>query len=520
MELLVQFLLGLLPIIWLVIALTAIKLPGYISCSTAILFAAVVAVFYKTMPVADMATAALDGALNALWPILLVIIAALFVYNLSLKTGGMETIKKMLSGVSKDKRILALIIGFGFGFFMEGMAGFGTAVAIPAGILVAMGFDPLPTVLALLVVNGPPTAFGSVGVPTVTLASVTGLSELALSSNTIIIEAVLMFISPFIMVCIIGKGVKALKGIWHIVLLSSMAMIIPEFVFGLFVGPQLPDIIGSIVCLGVTVALALLTRKRSIPEEYRMSGQEGGSQLTAGEAVRAWSPFILIAVLLVLTSSLVPFINQPLSTIKTTVNIFSGDPSKMLSFTWINTPGVWIIISGIIGGLIQGMPFGEILKVFFRTAAGNWKTIITICSVLATAKIMQFSGMTMDVATTLVAVTGRYFPFLSPLVGILGAFVTGSGTSTCVLFGPMQAGTAEVIGIAPQWLAASNSLGAGIGKMISPSNVAIGAAAAGLSGKENKIIGTAFKYVVVFAVISGLLCFFIPKLFGSFIISF
>lgn len=192
----------------------------------------------------------------------------------------------------------------------------------------------------------------------------------------------------------------------------------------------------------------------------------------------------------------------------------------MLSFTWINTPGVWIIISGIIGGLIQGMPFGEILKVFFRTAAGNWKTIITICSVLATAKIMQFSGMTMDVATTLVAVTGRYFPFLSPLVGILGAFVTGSGTSTCVLFGPMQAGTAEVIGIAPQWLAASNSLGAGIGKMISPSNVAIGAAAAGLSGKENKIIGTAFKYVVVFAVISGLLCFFIPKLFGSFIISF
>ena len=513
MTLLMQFVLGLLPIIWLIIALTAIKLPGYVSCSTAILFAAAVAIFYKAMPVVDAATAALDGMLNALWPILLVIIAALFVYNLSLKTGGMDTIKKMLSGVSEDKRILALIIGFGFGFFMEGMAGFGTAVAIPAGILIAMGFDALPTVLALLVVNGPPTAFGSVGVPTVTLASVTGLSELSLSSNTIIIEALLMFISPFIMVCIIGKGVKALKGIWHIVLISSLAMMIPEFVFGLFVGPQLPNIIGSIVSLAVTIALALKTRNRPVPEEYRMSAPKGGEKLTTGAVVRAWSPFILIAVLLVITSSLVPFINGPLSTIKSTVNIFTGDPTRTLSFTWINTPGVWIILSGVIGGLIQGMRPGEVLKTFFQTIARNWKTIVTICSVLATAKIMQFSGMTMDVADTLVALTGRYFPFLSPLVGTLGAFVTGSGTSTCVLFGPMQAGTAEAIGMSPAWLASANSLGAGIGKMISPSNVAIGAAAAGLSGQENRIIGAAFKYVVVFAVISGLLCFFMPMIF-------
>lgn len=510
MDLLLQFILGLLPIIWLIVALTAIKLPGYIACSTAILFAGGVAIFYKAMPVIDAATAAVDGILNALWPILLVIIAALFVYNLSLKTGGMETIKKMLSSVSEDKRILALIIGFGFGFFMEGMAGFGTAVAIPAGILVAMGFDALPTVLALLVVNSTPTAFGSVGVPTVTLASVTGLTEIGLSSNTIIIEALLMFISPFIMVIIIGRGFKALKGIWHIVLISSLAMIIPEIIFGLFVGPQLPNIIGSIVCMVVTVALALATRKKPVPEEYRMTRSEGEEKINVREAVKAWSPFILIALLLVVTSSLIPFINEPLSGIKSTVNIFTGDTSKTLSFSWINTPGIWIIISGIVGGLIQGMKFGEIVKTFGETVAKNWKTIVTICSVLATAKIMQFSGMTMDVADTLVAVTGRFFPFLSPIVGTLGAFVTGSGTSTCVLFGPMQAGTAQAIGMSPEWLASANSLGAGIGKMISPSNVAIGAAAAGLSGQENKIIGASFKYVILFVVISGLLCYFMP----------
>ena len=514
MELVLQLLLGLLPIIWLIVALVVIKLPGYVACSTAILFAIGVAIFYKSMAVADALTAGLEGVLNALWPILLVIMAALFVYNLSLKTGGMETIKKMLSGVSEDKRILALIIGFGFGFFMEGMAGFGTAVAIPAGILVAMGFDAIPTVLGLLIVNSMPTAFGSVGVPTVTLASVTGLSELALSADTIIIEALLMFVSPFIMVCVIGKGIKALKGIWHIVLISSLAMLIPEFVFGYFVGPQLPDIIGSIVCLAVTICLALATRKRPVPEEYRMMRAEGEEKVRAKDAVRAWSPFILIAILLVLTSSLVPFINEALSSIKTTVNIYTGDSSKTLTFTWINTPGVWIILSGIAGGLIQGMKIGEILKTFFQTVAKNWKTIVTICSVLATAKIMQYSGMTMDVAETLVAATGKYFPLLSPLVGALGAFVTGSGTSTCVLFGPMQASTAEAIGMSPQWLAAANSMGAGIGKMISPSNVAIGAVAAGLAGRENKIIGVSFRYAIVFVVVAGLQCFFMPMIFN------
>ena len=512
MNLLLQFILGLLPIIWLIVALTAIKLPGYIACSTSILFAAGVAIFYKAMPVGDAATAALDGILNALWPILLVIIAALFVYNLSLKTGGMETIKKMLSGVSEDKRILALIIGFGFGFFMEGMAGFGTAVAIPAGILVAMGFDALPTVLGLLIVNCAPTAFGSVGVPTVTLASVTGLSELSLSADTIIIETLLMFISPFIMVCVIGKGIHALKGIWHIVLISSLAMLIPEFIFAYFVGPQLPNIIGSIVCMVVTIALALATHKRPVPEEYRMSRPEGEEKVKTGDAIRAWSPFILIALLLILTSSLVPFINEPLSSIKTTVNIYTGDSSKTLTFSWVNTPGVWIILSGIIGGLIQKMRLLEIIKTFFQTIGKNWKTIVTICSVLATAKIMQFSGMTLDVAETLVAVTGKYFPFLSPLVGTLGAFVTGSGTSTCVLFVPMQASTAEALGMSPAWLASANSLGAGIGKMISPSNVAIGAAAAGLAGNENKIIGSSFKYVIIFVVFSGVLCYFLPMI--------
>ena len=207
--LIVKFILGLIPIIWLIIALTGLKMPGYKACGIAIAFAAAVALFYKHLPPISVATAILEGVCSALWPIILVIIAALFVYALTLETGAMDQIRAMLSSVSRDKRILGLIIGWGFGCFMEGMAGFGTAVAIPASILVTLDFDPLTTVLALLIVNTTPTAFGSVGVPTTSVAATTGLSVNALSASTVQIQLLLLSISPILFIIVLGGGLKA-----------------------------------------------------------------------------------------------------------------------------------------------------------------------------------------------------------------------------------------------------------------------------------------------------------------------
>ena len=166
-----------------------------------------------------------------------------------------------------------------------------------------------------------------------------------------------------------------------------------------------------------------------------------------------------------------------------------------------------IIISAVIGGLIQGASPETLLNVFVKTVKNNVKTIVTIMSVLATAKIMGYAGMTPDIAAFLVTATGKMFPLISPLIGTLGGFVTGSGTSTCVLFGPMQAETASAIGSDPSWLVAANTCGAGIGKMISPQGIAIGAASAGLTGSESKILSNVIKYCVVFVVIAGALCF-------------
>ena len=508
--LIVKFILGMIPIIWLIIALTGLKMPGYKACGIAIVFAAAVALFYKHLPPISVATAFLEGVFSALWPIILVILAALFVYALTLETGAMEEIKAMLSSVSKDKRVLGLIIGWGFGCFMEGMAGFGTAVAIPASILVALNFEAVPTVLALLIVNSTPTAFGSVGVPTTSVASVTGLAANAISANTVVIEVLLMVVSPLLFVVVIGGGLKALKGMIPFTLIASVSFVIPNFIIGYFIGPELPDIIGSICSMIIMILVALKMKNKEVPEEYLVGG-DGSAQaelsIDMNSALRAWSPFILIFVLLLFTSKLFPFINGPLSSIASSFNIYVGEGASPTSFTWINTPGVWIILSGIIGGLIQGASLGKIFGVLASTIKKNVKTIVTICSVLATAKIMVHSGMTTDVADVLVAVTGKFYPLFSPLVGVLGAFVTGSGTSTGVLFGPLQSAAATQLGLTPEWLCAANGLGAGIGKMIAPSNVALATASAGMAGRENEILAGIFKYYILYAVVGGIICF-------------
>lgn len=507
--LLLKFVLAMLPIIWLIAALSGLKMAGHKACVIALLVTMVLAIGYWRLNVLCTATAALEGALNALWPICLVIVAALFTYNLTLKTGAMELIKKMLAGVSRDKRVLALIIGWGFGNFMEGMAGFGTAVAIPASMLAGIGLDPMSAVLGCLVVNSTPTAFGSVGVPTVTLASVTGLDAVPLAGSVVVIQCILTFISPFLMVCICGKGIKALKGMIPTTLIAALSFTVPWFFTAQFIGPELPDIIGSICSMGCIIAAAKIFNKNP-DEEYaiQISGNRGAEEnVTAGTGVKAWSSFILIFLLLMSTSTLCPPIHNAIAGIKSSVVVYAGEGGNALGFSWINTPGVMIFIAAIIGGFIQGASVKDMGEVFLETLKKYWKTILTICSVMATAKIMSYSGMISDIAKFLVAAAGPFYPFIAPLIGALGAFVTGSGTSTCVLFGGLQSETALALGLNASWMAAANVMGAGIGKMICPQGIAIGAGAINAVGSESRILSAVFKYFLLYVILAGVICY-------------
>ena len=507
----IKFLLALLPIIWLIVAMSVLKMPGYRACLIAFLITAVTAVAFWRMPILHMGTAALEGICNALWPIIIVILAALFTYNLTLETKAMDKIKAMLAGVSTDKRILMLIIAFGFGNFMEGMAGFGTAVAIPAGILVGLGFDPLLSVVTCLLINSTPTAFGSVGVPTTTMANITGMNVISISGHVALIQLVVSFLLPFLAVIIIGGGVKALKGLIPFVLIADIAFLVPQYIAAQLIGPDLPDILGAIVSMAAMIAAARLLPLKKYPE-YEVEAGDGLKNMTPADAVRAWSPFILIFIFLLFSSTLVPFIHDPLASVNSKIQFYSGENPATLTFYWINTPGVLILIAGFIGGAIQGASFKAMFGVLTKTVKNNIKTIVTICSVLAVAKIMGYSGMISDIASVLVAVTGSYFPLISPLIGTIGGFVTGSGTSTTALFGALQVETANAIVAEPLWLAAANLMGAGIGKMICPQSIAIGTAAVGLSNAESKILSKTILYTVLFALIGGIVCFVFPML--------
>ena len=519
---LINFILAMLPIVWLVISLSKLKMSSCKACVIALLITAILAAFYWKLSPLHISSAMFEGAAYALWPICLIIVAALFTYNLTIKTGAMEMIRGMLIGISDDKRILMLIIGWGFGNFMEGMAGFGTAVAIPASILAGIGLNPINAVTVCLVANTTPTAFGSAGVPTATLASITGLDLQQLAANAALIQAVHTFLSPFLAVVICGGGIKALKGVWHITLIASLSFVVPYLLFAQLLGPELPTIVGSICSmLCVILAANFGKRKRNeafdtvkIESEYSVKTAAKWTTVPApaahigfAEGLRAWTPFMLTFVLLLLTSKLCFPVHNAIKELKHSFMIYTGEGGKPLTFSWINTPGVVIFIAAICGGLIQNASWVEMVGVLGFTLKKYWRTFVTICSVLATAKVMIYSGMISDIARSAVVATGPVYPFVAPLIGVLGAFITGSGTSTNVLFGNLQLETALSLNLNPYWITAANVMGAGIGKMVCPQNIAIGAGAIGITGSDSKILAAVFKYFVMYALLAGVICF-------------
>lgn len=505
-----------LPIIWLVIALSGLKMPGYKACLIALVISIVLGLSVWKMSAVNAATACLEGILMALWPIGLVIIAAVFTYNLTLETKAMDVIKTMLTSVSNDKRVLVLIIAWGFGGFMEGMAGFGTAVAIPAGMLAGLGMNPIFAACVCLVANATPTAFGSVGIPTITLGTVTGFDAGMLAGTTMTQLIPLMLLTPFFMVGMCGKGIKALKGMIPTTLVSAVSFVLPAYLAANFIGAELPDILGSICCMFCTILAARVFNKNPDPE-YCITAEAGNEAIEGNAeikqkidgqtAVKAWLPFILIFIFLLFTSKLVAPVNQFLSVFQTSTVIYAGEGGSTISFSWINTPGIWIFLAAFIGAAVQGASLGVILSVLKRTLINMSKTVLTILSVMGTAKLMSYSGMISDIARMFVTVTGSFYPLAAPLIGGIGTFVTGSGTSASVLFGGLQAETAQTLGINAVWLAASNTVGACIGKMISPQSIAIAVGAIDAPGSESTLLRNSIKYCVLFLIIAGLITF-------------
>ena len=503
------FFAALAPIIWLIIALIGLKLPAYQACSVALIIAFIIATQFFGMPLMDTATAALEGTALALWPIIWVIISAIFTYNLSVYTKGIERIKEMLNSVSTDQRVIVLLIAWGFGGFLECMSGFGTAVAIGASMLASIGINPISAIIVCLLANAMQSSYGSIGLPLTTLAQLTGFEGSQIATFATLQLSLMIIIMPFLMLVTFGGSLKALRGMIPISLVAGLGFLLPALGAGYFMGEGLSGVAGAIFSMGLIIAYAKAFPVKD--PEYQIQDVEEKSNITFEKGLKAWLPFILIFVFLILTSKLVPPVHDLLSQVKTSIPIYTGEGAGLYTFTWIVTPGTLILSAAIISGFVQGATVHEMLDVLNRTVKTLVPTFITMITIISTARIMGYSGMITTMASTTVDATGTFYPAISPLIGAAGSFITGSATTSGVLFGKLQADSALVIGaneVGQAWMAAANAAGACVGKIISPQSIAIGVAAVGLRGVESQIMQFAIKVFVPFIILMGCIVYF------------
>ena len=494
------FAIAMIPVLWLIVSLGVLKMPAHKTCSFTVILTLAIAIICWRMKFIDGITATVEGMAIALWPILLVIVAALFTYNLAVETKTMDVIKKMLSSITTDKRIQVLILAWGFGGFLEAVAGYGTAVAIPASILASLGFNPLFAAVICLLANTVPTAFGALGIPVTTLATVTGLEVVHLSYVTSIQLAGFIVLIPFLLVILTEKSIKALKGVVGITLVSGITFAVPQIFIAKYLGADLPALVASICSMACTILMAKAMNKEKVETKEDKIGLK--------EGILAWLPYILLCGLILIASPLVPSINSLLAKASSNIHIYTGDATSTTSFSWINTPGMMILIATFIAGLIQKLKFTYMLDVLKRTIIQLKTSFITIMSIVAISKIMSHSGMTSSISFGLCAITGSFYPLIAPLLGAIGTFVTGSDTSANILFGALQTEAAKSLSIDPYWIAAANTAGATAGKMISPQSIAIATSATGLIGSEGKILSTTVKYCLGYVIILGLIVYF------------
>lgn len=498
---------AIVPIVWLILSLGVFHIRGDIACMIGFVGTIILSMIGFDFSFVHSMTAGLDGIMMAFWPIIYVIVSAVFIYNISKESGGMDTIMSMLTSLTKDMRVLVLLLAWGLGGFLEAVAGFGTAVAIPASILVMLGMEPIKAAIVCLIANTAPTAFGAVGLPVTTLAKVTGLDVMQLSYFVSIQLFVLIMLIPFVLVYITdGRGMRAFKGdgVLPATLLAGLTFAVPQLFITKSMGPELPSIVGSLVCL---LSLVIMTKmQKNNVEKTEIA------TISNSTKIKAWLPFIFVFFLIIFSSSLFPSINNTLASIKTSFHIYNGPNAKPIDIDWLSSPGTLIFLSSFLGGAIQGLSFGRMFGILLDTIKQLGKTIITVCSIVGLSKVMGYSGMIDTIAVTLVGITGPFYPVISPIIGVLGTFITGSDTSSNVLFGDLQVQAANTLKINPYWLAAANMAGATAGKMISPQSIAIATGATGLDGEEGVILKKAMFYCLLYTIILCLVIVGVGKL--------
>jgi len=478
------------------------------------LSAVLLAILVWGMPVGLAAMATLNGMLFGLFPVVWIIITAIWVYNMSVESGEFEIIKNSLACITDDRRLQALFIAFAFGSFIEGTAGFGTPVAITAAMLVGLGFQPVYAAGICLIANTAPVAFGAIGIPIVVAAGVTGLDMMGISK---IVGRQLPFLSMIVPMWLVVtmSGWKSAMEVLPAIIVTGLCFAVSQFVVSNFVGPYLPDIISAIVTIA---GLGIFLRFWKPATVWRFSGAAPTEKVTClystAAVVRAWVPYGILAIMVFLWGlEPVKAFLKPFGTtfqwpwlhnlvIKAAPIVAKNTPYPAVFNVNIGTAaGTAIFIAGLLAiPFIPNYGFGKAFACLGRTIKTLKWAICTVSMILGLAYIMNYSAMSSTLGLAFTA-TGLFFPIFSPILGWLGVFLTGSDTSSNALFGSLQKTTAQQIGVDPSLMVAANSSGGVTGKMISPQSIAVATAATGMVGEESTIFRFTLKHSIAMVLV-------------------
>ncbi|HWR13580.1 MAG TPA: L-lactate permease [Terriglobales bacterium] len=472
------------------------------------------------MPARAAAATAIYGAGYGLMPIGWIVINVLFLYTLTVETGLFKVLQGSMTGITQDRRLQLLLIAFSFGAFFEGAAGFGTPVAVTAAILIGLGFRPLQASGLSLIANTAPVAFGALGTPILALKLVTGFSEMVLSAQ---VGTILTFFSVLVPFWLIWAfcGAAATIEIWPAILVAGVSFAIPQFVVSNYHGPWLVNVISSVVSMIALMAFLRVWHPKRI-WRFNNEGQTAVARAHHGyarqELMRAWMPWIVLSVLVFVWG--MPQVKRALDRVSAPIFPVTGlhnvvermppvvlTPTKeaaVFSLNWLSATGTGILIAAVISGFVMRLRLRDIVRLYIRTLVKLRYSLITISAMMAIGFVSRYGGLdaTMGLAF---ARTGWMYPFFGTLLGWLGVALTGSDTSSNVLFGSLQKISAGQLGISPVLMASANSAGGVMGKMIDAQSIVVASTATEWYGHEGTILRYVFFHSIALAALVGIL---------------
>jgi lactate permease len=517
-----------IPVVTLLVLIASGKVKAHIAAIIALVLANLVAILLFTMPANLAIRASLLGVVSGFFPIGWIVLNVIFMYQLTVRAGRFEVLKRAVGGVTADRRLQLLLIAFSFGAFFEGASGFGTPVAITGAVLIGLGFSPLAASGLSLIANTAPVAYGALGTPIQGLASVTGLDPYLLGAMVGRQLPIFSLIVPFWVVWAFA-GWKGMKEVWPAILVTGLSFAIPQFLISNYINPWIVDIGASLISMACLILFLKVWQPKTLWLSPALRGNDESAStmppaklidqtpLTSGELFTALLPWIILCAILLIwgtgwfKAAVNPVFtwNYPVPELHNMINKVApvvAAPTKesaIFAFTYLSFTGTGILIAAVIAGFIMGLSPGTIISEYGRTIKLCAYSLVTISAMLAIGTLTRLSGVDATLGLAFAA-TGVFYPFFGTLLGWLGVALTGSDTSSNILFGNLQKITSQQLGLSPILMAAANSSGGVMGKMIDAQSIVVASTATNWVGHEGSILRFVFKHSITLACLVGL----------------